>query len=108
MGEWASSKSSEEFKKSTEQLNDLSVYKQLTSGAIRIGFDVTKVVFRGYGAPARLQKMHDDAIERRTKLKIDKESEEREQRLQDMKLEREEDRLRKRQIMEKETKAHER
>merc|ERR1712232_1550423 len=48
-----------------------------------IGLEVTKVVFRGYGAPQSLQKM------------------------QDMKLAREEERLRKRQKMEKETKAHE-
>ena len=33
---------------------------------------MTKVVFRGYGAPQRLQKMHDDAIERRTKLVLDR------------------------------------
>merc|ERR1711941_171122 len=77
-------------------------------GAKGIGFEVTKVVFRGYGAPQRLQKMHDDAIERRTKLALDRENEDQEQKLQDMKLAREEERLRKRQKMEKETKAHER
>merc|ERR1712060_417834 len=59
----------------------------------------------GYGAPQRLQKMHDDAIERRTKLALDRENEDQEQKVQDMKLAREEERLRKRQ---KETKAHER
>merc|ERR1712039_516992 len=97
-----------DFKGATDQLNDLNVYQQLTSRAQGIGFDVTKVVFRGYGAPQRLQKMHDDAIERRTKLASDRENEEQEQRLQDMKLEREEARLRKRRQMEWETKAHER
>merc|ERR1712151_1487381 len=80
----------------------------LTSRARGIGFEVTKVVFRGYGAPQRLQKMHDDAIERRTKLALDRENEDQEQKVQDMKLAREEERLRKRQKMEKETKAHER
>merc|ERR1712008_543311 len=73
-----------------------------------IGFEVAKVVFRGYGAPGRLQKMHDDAIERRTKLALDSENENQEQQLQDMKLEHEEERLRKRRQMEAETKAHER
>merc|ERR1711972_474131 len=91
----------------TETLNDLSSYPQLTSRARGIGFEVTKVVFRGYGAPQRLQKMHDDAIERRTKLALDRENEDQEQRMQDMKLTREEERLRKRQSMEKETKVHE-
>merc|ERR1712151_1262993 len=106
--EFVAGKSFEEFKGATDQLNDLSLYQQLTSRAQGIGFEVTKVVFRGYGAPQRLQKMHDDAIERRTKLALDRENEEQEQRLQDMKLDREEGRLRKRRQMEKETKAHER
>jgi len=106
--EFVAGKSFEDFKGATDQLNDLGVYQQLTSRAGGIGFEVTKVVFRGYGAPQRLQKMHDDAIERRTKLALDRENEEQEQRLQDMKLEREEARLRKRREMEVEAKAHER
>merc|ERR1712187_309850 len=106
--EFVAGKSFEEFKAATDQLNNLTVYHQLTSRAIGIGFEVTKVVFRGYGAPQRLQKMHDDAIERRTKLALERENEEQEQRLQDMKLEREEDRLRKKRQMEVETKEHER
>jgi hypothetical protein len=106
--EFVAGKSFEEFKGATDQLNDLGLYQQLTNRAKGIGFEVTKVVFRGYGAPQRLQKMHDDAIERRTKLALDRENEEQEQRLQDMKLEREEARLRKRRQMEWETKAHER
>merc|ERR1711881_766071 len=95
-------------KKSTEQLNDLSVYKQLTSGASRIGFDVTKVVFRGYGAPTRLQKMHDDAIEKRTKLVLENETQVQEQQMEDLRLQREGERLQKKQCMEKDTQAHER
>merc|ERR1719456_1499992 len=106
--EFVSACSFEEFKAASDQLNDLTVYQQLTNRAKGIGFEVTKVVFRGYGAPSRLQKMHDDAIERRTKLTIDKESEEQEQGVQDMKLEREEERLKQRQQMEKDTGVHER
>merc|ERR1712137_1271501 len=90
-----------------DDLNNLSFYPQLTSRAKGIGFEVTKVVFRGYGAPQRLQKMHDDAIERRTKLALERENEDQEQTMLDMKLAREEERLRKTQQMEKETKAHE-
>merc|ERR1711920_930650 len=106
--EFVAGKSFEEFKAASEQLNNLSVYHQLTSRAKGIGFEVTKVVFRGYGALQRLQKMHDDAIERRTKLALDRENENQEQGLQDMKLEHEEGRLRKRRQIEAETKAHER
>merc|ERR1712188_262705 len=105
--EFVAGKTFEEFKTSSDNLNNLSFYPQLTSRAKGIGFEVTKVVFRGYGAPQRLQKMHDDAIERRTKLALDRENEDQEQTLQDMKIAREQERLRKRQKMEKETKAHE-
>merc|ERR1719361_3328575 len=105
--EFVAGKSFEEFKAATDQLNNLDVYHQLTSRAKGIGFEVTKVVFRGYGAPQRLQKMHDDAIERRTKLALERENEDQEQMMLDMKLAREEERLRKTQQMEKETKAHE-
>merc|ERR1719201_835887 len=100
--EYVSGKSFEDFKASTEQMNDLGIYRQLTSRAKGIGFDVTKVVFRGYGAPTRLQKMHDDAIERRTKLSLDRETEEQEQQLKDIRLQREEDRQRQQHRMEKE------
>merc|ERR1712139_374927 len=106
--EFVSSSSFEEFKAASDQLNDLNVYKQLTTRAVGIGFEVAKVVFRGYGAPSRLQKMHDDAIERRTKLALERENEDQEQQLLDMKLEHEEMRLRKRRIMEMDTKEHER
>lgn len=106
--EFVAGKSFEEFKAATDQLNNLNVYQQLTSRAKGIGFEITKVVFRGYGAPQRLQKMHDDAIERRTKLALDRENEDQEQQLLDMKLEHEEERLRKRRQMEMETKEHER
>merc|ERR1712073_167667 len=100
--EFVAGKSFEEFKAATDQLNNLDVYHQLTSRARGIGFEVTKVVFRGYGAPERLQKMHDHAIERRTKLALDSENEYQEQQLQDMKLERDQARLRKRQQIESE------
>merc|ERR1712186_152634 len=98
----------EAFKASTDNLNNLSCYPQLTSRAKGIGFEVTRVVFRGYGAPQRLQKMHDDAIERRTKLALERENEDQEQHLLDMKLEHEEERLRKTRRMEMDTKEHER
>merc|ERR1712224_1037585 len=81
-------------------------YHQLTSRATGIGFEVTKVVFRGYGAPARLQKMHDDAIEKRTMLALARETEDQEQQLEDMRLQRERERLQQKQGMEKDTQEH--
>lgn len=106
--EFVAGKSFEGFKGATDQLNDLCVYRQLTSRAASIGFEMTKVVFRGYGAPQRLQRMHDDAIERRTKLALERETEDQAQQLEDLKLEREEQRLRKRWLLENETEEHNR
>jgi len=106
--EFVAGKSFEDFKQSSEQLNELSAYRQLTSRAACIGFEVTKVVFRGYGAPQRLQQMHDDAIEKRTKLALGRETEEQEQQLEDMRLKRKEERLQIQWKMETDTKAHER
>merc|ERR1712118_337183 len=100
--EYVSGKSFEQFKASTEQMNDLAIYRQLTSRAKGIGFDVTKVVFRGYGAPQRLQKMHDDAIEKRTKLVLERETQEQDQQMEDLKLQRDGERLKQKQRMEKE------
>jgi regulator of protease activity HflC (stomatin/prohibitin superfamily) len=105
--EFVGARTFEEFKTSTEHLNELESYSQLVSRAKGIGFEVTKVVFRGYGAPPQLQKMHDDAIERRTRLVLDRESSEQEQSLQDMKLQREESRVRIRRQMDAEAKRHE-
>src|SRR4029079_1371171 len=45
----------EEFKKETSKLNELDAYRQLTARAAQNGYRVNKVVYRGYGAPDRLQ-----------------------------------------------------
>merc|ERR1719281_2199295 len=91
--EFVSARSFEEFKAATHRMNNVDVYHQLTSRAKGIGFEVTKVVFRGYGAPTRLQEMHDDAIEKRTMLTLARETEDQEQQLKDMRLQRERERL---------------
>jgi len=105
--EFVGARTFEEFKTSTERLNELESYGQLVSRAKGIGFEVTKIVFRGYGAPPQLQTMHDDAIQRRTRLILDRESSEQEQALQDMKLQREESRIRIKRQMDADAKRHE-
>merc|ERR1719373_461118 len=62
-----------------------------------IGYSLDKVVFRGYAAPDVLQRMHDKAIEKRTALTLQKETEEEEQRMADYKLKMEHDRVAKEQ-----------
>lgn len=76
----------EEFKKDTGKLNEIETYKQLAVRATQNGYRINKVVYRGYGAPDRLQAMHDQAIEARTKLQLERATEEQAQGLEDYKL----------------------
>ena len=76
----------EEFKHDTGKLNEIETYRQLTARAAQNGYRVNKVVYRGYGAPDRLQQMHDQAIEARTKLQLERATEQQAQDLEDFKL----------------------
>ena len=76
----------EEFKKDNGKLNEIETYRQLTARAAQTGYRITKVVYRGYGAPDRLQAMHDQAIEARTKLELDRATERQAQDLENFKL----------------------
>jgi len=89
---FCAARSFEQFKENSESLNQLGLYQNLTSTVASRGLTVSKVVFRGYVAPSRLQKMHDDAIEKRTKLGLERESEVQEQRLIDERLAKDEER----------------
>jgi hypothetical protein len=89
----------EQFKERTARLNELATYTQLVQRAARIGYAINKVVYRGYQAGAKLQSMHDGAIEARTRLRLEAETEEQAQALADLKLERERDRAAQRQQM---------
>jgi hypothetical protein len=95
----------ENFKDQTERLNRLETYAHLIQRAERIGYKITKVVYRGYYASDALQTMHDHAIEVRTKLRLEAETEEQTQELADMKLNRELERIARQQDME-EKKIH--
>merc|ERR1740138_1692313 len=97
---FCSARSFEQFKETAEQLNNLGVYQSLTNTVASRGLSVSKVVFRGFMAPQRLQKMHDDAIERRTKLVLERESEVQEQKLTDERLAKEEEREKTKRVME--------
>ena len=76
----------ESFKQNTDHLNELDTYRQLTSRASQCGYRINNVVYRGYGAPESLQQMHDQAIETRTRLQLERATEEQAQDLEDYKL----------------------
>lgn|GEM_PF-1832819 len=97
----------ESFKRNTEKLNDLATYKQLSSRAEQCGYYMDKVVYRGYGAPARLQKMHDEAIESRTRLGLERATEQQAQELEDFKLDRKLARDEKLRVEQRDTTEHE-
>lgn len=60
-----------EFIEQAGELNEFKNYPQLLERCKHIGYEVSKVVFRGYHAAPKLQNMHDDAIAMRTKLKLE-------------------------------------
>jgi hypothetical protein len=76
----------ESFKHNTDKLNELETYRQLTGRAAQCGYRINKVVYRGYGAPERLQQMHDQAIEARTRLQLERATEQQAQDLENFKL----------------------
>lgn len=84
--EFTGKRTFEEFKGETQMLNATATYTQLLHRASQCGYQINNVVYRGYGAPESLQKMHDDAIQSRTKLQLEQETEKQAQDLEDYKL----------------------
>lgn len=83
---FCSAVSYETFLNETCKLNELGSFGQLVSRAEAIGYKVTKVVFRGFQAGAKLQAMHDDAIQERTRLRLLEETQAQEERAADLRL----------------------
>ncbi|HYC89971.1 MAG TPA: hypothetical protein VEO54_12220 [Thermoanaerobaculia bacterium] len=104
--DFAGAREFEQFKDDTERLNQLATYPQLAARAERIGYTINKVVYRGYHASDKLQAMHDNAIEARTRLRLEAETEQQAQELADLKLERETRRASMRQKMQEDELHH--
>merc|ERR1711976_247404 len=88
------------FIEKTAALNNLESYPNLTERAAKIGYTITKVVYRGYEASDQLQMMHNAAIEQRTQLRLNGETEEKRQELEDLKLQKDVERSIRRQELE--------
>jgi len=54
----------------TDQLSDPSSFPTAVSRMASIGYKLLNVVYRGYSTSAKLQELHDDAIAKRTKLRL--------------------------------------
>lgn len=99
--EFAAARNFEQFKADTEKLNQLATFAQLSTRAGSIGYRATKVVYRGFTANPELQAMHESAIQARTRLRLEADTEAQAQGLADMKLERETQRSAQRHAMER-------
>jgi len=104
--EWCAPKKFDEFLEATDQLNTLEPYTQLKQSGLNIGYNIDRVVFRGYTAPMALQRMHDSAIERRTALTLQKETEAEEQSMADFRLTKESERAARQQKLEMDKLSH--
>ena len=104
--DFAAARPFERFKEQTERLNETETYPQLSKRAEVIGYRITKIVYCGYEATSALQAMHDDAIESRTRLKLEAETEGQAQDLADLKQTREAERETERREQEAATVEH--
>ncbi len=82
----------QEFIKETHALSNMDSYAQVATRAKKIGYKISKVVYRGYESSGSLQTTHDNAVQTRTNIRLNKEAEEKEQVLLQFKLKREKDR----------------
>lgn len=63
----------------TSQLSDVTTFPILAGRMEQTGFELIKIVYRGYSAGEALQTMHDQAIAKRTKLKLEADTRQMEQ-----------------------------
>merc|ERR1719393_1003590 len=83
---FASRLSYEQFLQETVELSRVANFPILTSRMEQTGVRLLKVVYRGYSAAPALQQMHDDAISRRTKLRLEADAAREEQEKRTMEL----------------------
>jgi hypothetical protein len=76
----------ETFLSETAELSRVANFPILASRMEQTGTALLKVVYRGYGAAAALQEMHDTAIARRTKLRLEADAAREEQEKRAMEL----------------------
>jgi len=83
---FASRLSYEAFLQETAELSKAENFPILQSRMAQTGNSLLKVVYRGYGASSQLQEMHDAAISRRTKLRLEADAAREEQEKRSMEL----------------------
>ncbi|KAJ1618779.1 hypothetical protein T492DRAFT_439388 [Pavlovales sp. CCMP2436] len=84
--QFASSHTYEQFLQRTSELSALDSFPILRSRVGQVGAELLKVVYRGYSATPQLQEMHDEAIIRRTQIRLDSDQAREEQEKRAMEL----------------------
>ena len=75
------------------KLNQIETYEQLLQRAKRNGYLIESIIYNGYTSTTALQEIQDAAIHARTELRLNSEIDEQKNRLIDLKLESENQRL---------------
>ena len=96
----------EGFLQETNLLSDIAQFPILASRMEQTGCALLKVVYRGYGASQALQDMHDQAIARRTKFRLEADQAREEQEKRAMELRCREERSNQEQELEQKTARH--
>lgn len=82
--DFVSAKTFEEFKAQSMALNQLHSYSHVVGRMLPLGYELTKIVFRGFSVSTLLQSISNQSIEARTRLRLDEETEAQSQDLKDL------------------------
>lgn len=84
----------EEFlKHGVSKLNNITTYTELANRASRNGYKIESVIYNGYTSSLGLQTIQDNAIQKRTQLRLNAEIDETKNKLIDLRLKSENERL---------------
>ncbi len=83
---FVSKRTFDELKSTSNELNKLEHFPQMAETMEKRGYKISNITFRGYLTNNKLQKMHDDAIEARTALVLERDTEKERQDMMDFKL----------------------
>jgi hypothetical protein len=98
---FVSKKTFDELKGTFNELNNLTYFPQMVDTMTKRGYRITNITFRGYTTNDKLQKMHNDAIETRTGLVLERDTEKEKQSILDFKTQK----IKEREIEESEIKS---
>lgn len=103
---FASQLTYEHFLQQTHKLSEVANFPILASRMEQTGNKLLKVVYRGYAASSQLQEMHDQAISRRTKLRLEADAAREEQEKRSMELRCRQERSQQEHALEENTAKH--